>query len=216
MTRKQYQNRIRLIAVAEIAKQFRKAGIINAIVGKIKGSGLIVSGGLSNPNESGSLTPRRDDLFLAREDGKKAVSVRVYKISQGIPSSITIRTNIRFGVAEKYFRLTKRSPSGGWNVSEEGFSRLKAWIVNSKANFKIDGKTLDKSKGYEVSKLAFVIKRSIQRNGLRKRYDFDNPFYYKNRGVLATLVKAQQNINDRLTDLFTEQTMVRFTKLFSI
>ena len=94
-------------------------------------------------------------------------------------------------------------------------SRLKGWIINSKANFKIGGKALDKSKDHEVSKLAFVIKRSIQRKGLRKRYDFDNPFYYKNRGVEATLAKAQQNINDRLTNLFTEQTMVRFTKLFS-
>lgn len=215
MTLKQYQNRIRLIAVAEISKQFRKAGIIEAIRKKVRNSGLVVSGGLANPERSGSLIPTRDDLFLTRRDGKRAVDVKVHNLSQGIPENVSILTNVEFGVSPRYYRLTERSPKGGWKIGREGINNIKQWITRSKVEFTVGGKRLDKSNNTQVTKLAFAIRNKIQRKGLSKRYDFDNPFYYKNRGVKATLEKAQVNINNRLTDLFTEQVMVRFTKLMN-
>lgn len=227
MTRKQWQNRIRLIAVSEIIKEFRRSGIIKQIIKRAKEKDHIASGNLINPEKSNSLIPNRDDRFLTRRDQKRAISVRVYKVVQGIPSSITIRTNISYGVDEKYYFLTEKSPAVKWHPNERGIDNLEKWVkqkagrgkqfyLPSRGRKTIEQKkVMDPNNPKDVIRVTFAIAKGLAKNGIKKS-SFANAFEYKKNGVYATLVKAETNINNRLTLLVEQETMVSFNKIFSI
>lgn len=224
MTRKQYENQIRLIAVSETSRAFRKSAIIKAIVKIAKQKNHIASGKLVNPSESNSITPNADDQWLVRSD-KKAIIVRVYKIKQGVPSSIRIKTQLNYGVDERYYQLTTDSKKKKWFPNEEGINRLESWIRQKSArglSFDLPSrgkgrkeakKRMDPSNPIDVGRVAFAIANGIKKNGIKNRSNFFNPFKYKNTGVKATLNKAELKINDRLTELFTSEATISIDRL---
>lgn len=224
MTRKQYENQIRLIAVSETSKAFRKSAIIKAIVKIAKEKNHIASGMLINPSESNSITPNADDQWLVRKD-KKSIIVRVYNIKQGVPSSVRIKTQLIYGVDEKYYQLTTHSEKKKWFPNEEGINRLEDWVrqkssrgvsfklPNRGSNRKKETRSMDPTNPIHVSRVAFAIANGIKKNGIKNRSNFFNPFEYKNTGVRATLNKAEARINDRLTDLFTTEATISIDRL---
>lgn len=224
MTRRQYENQIRLIAVSETSKAFRKSGIIDAIVKIAKEKNHIASGNLINPLESNSITPNADDRWLVRKKGR-AIMVRVYKVVQGVPASIRIKTKVKYGVDEKYYQLTTHSPKGKWFPNEEGINRLEDWIKQKSArgvSFTLpnrgkgrgkERKRMDPSNPVDVGRVAFAIANGIKKNGIKNRSNFFNPFEYKRTGVAATLNKAELKINDRLTDLFISEGTISVDRL---
>ncbi len=224
MTRKQYENQIRLIAVSETSRAFRKSAIIKAIVKIAKQKNHIASGQLVNPSESNSITPNADDQWLVR-GGRKAVIVRVYSVKQGVPSSIRIKTQLKYGVDERYYQLTTDSKKKKWFPNEEGIDRLENWIKQKSArgvSFDLPSrgkdrkeakKRMDSSNPIDVSRVAFAIANGIRKNGIKNRSNFFNPFKYKNTGVRATLEKAELKINDRLTELFTSEATISIDRL---
>lgn len=227
MTRKQYENQIRLIAVSETSRAFRKSAIIKAIVKIAKQKNHIASGKLTNPSESNSIIPNADDRWLVRNN-KKAVIVRVYGIKEGVPSSVRIKTQLEYGVDEKYYQLTTHSkklkpfPSGNGLVS---IDRLEDWIKQKSSrglSFKLpsrgkgrkkETRPMDPSNPIDVGRVAFAIANGIKKNGIKNRSNFFNPFEYKNTGVKATLTKAEARINDRLTELFTSEATISIDRL---
>ena len=227
MTRKQYKNQIRLIAVSETSRAFRKSAIIKAIVKIAKQKNHIASGQLVNPSESNSITPNADDKWLV-SNGKKAVIVRVYGIKEGVPSSVRIKTQLKYGVDEKYYQLTTHSkklkpfPSGSGLVS---IDRLEDWIKQKSSRGlsftlpsrgqgrKKETRPMDPSNPIDVGRVAFAIANGIKKNGIKNRSNFFNPFEYKNTGVRATLSKAETRINDRLTELFTSEATISIDRL---
>jgi hypothetical protein len=224
MTRKQYENQIRLIAVSETIKAFRKSAIIDAIVKIAKQKNHIASGKLINPLESNSITPNADDRWLVRKN-KRAIIVRVYKIVQGVPSSVRIKTQLKYGVDEKYYQLTTHSPKKKWFPSKDGISRLEDWIKQKSARGmsftlpsrgkgrKNDKERMDPSNAIDVGRVAFAIAKGIKKNGIKNKSNFFNPFIYKNTGVVATLKKAEIKINDRLTDLILSEGTISINRL---
>lgn len=224
MTRKQYENQIRLIAVSETSRAFRKSAIIKAIVKIAKQKNHIASGRLINPSESNSITPNADDRWLVR-DTKKAIIVRVYNIKQGVPSSVRIKTQLEYGVDEKYYQLTTHSKKKKWFPSREGIDALEDWIKQKSArglSFKLpnrgkgrkkETRPMDPSNPIDVGRVAFAIANGIKKNGIKNRSNFFNPFEYKNTGVKATLTKAETRINDRLTELFTSEATISIDRL---
>ena len=224
MTRKQYENQIRLIAVSETSRAFRKSAIIKAIVKIAKQKNHIASGQLVNPSESNSITPNADDQWLVRGD-KKAVIVRVYSIKQGVPSSIRIKTQLKYGVDERYYQLTTDSKKKKWFPNEDGINRLENWIKQKSSrgvSFDLPSrgkdrkeakKRMDPSNPIDVGRVAFAIANGIRKNGIKNRSNFFNPFKYKNTGVRATLNKAELKINDRLTELFTSEATISIDRL---
>jgi hypothetical protein len=227
MTRKQYENQIRLIAVSETSRAFRKSAIIKAIVKIAKQKNHIASGKLTNPSESNSITPNADDRWLVRNN-KKAIIVRVYGIKEGVPSSVRIKTQLEYGVDEKYYQLTTHSkklkpfPSGNGLVS---IDRLEDWIKQKSSRGlsfilpsrgkgrKKETRPMDPSNPIDVGRVAFAIANGIKKNGIKNRSNFFNPFEYKNTGVKATLTKAEARINDRLTELFTSEATISIDRL---
>jgi hypothetical protein len=224
MTRKQYENQIRLIAVSETSRAFRKSAIIKTIVKIAKQKNHIASGQLVNPSESNSITPNADDQWLVRGN-RKAVIVRVYSVKQGVPSSIRIKTQLKYGVDERYYQLTTDSKKKKWFPNEEGINRLENWIKQKSArgiSFNLPSrgkdrkeakKRMDSSNPIDVSRVAFAIANGIRKNGIKNRSNFFNPFKYKNTGVRATLDKAELKINDRLTELFTSEATISIDRL---
>jgi len=224
MTRKQYENQIRLIAVSETSRAFRKSAIIKAIVKIAKQKNHIASGQLVNPSKSNSITPNADDQWLVKGN-RKAVIVRVYSVKQGVPSSIRIKTQLKYGVDERYYQLTTDSKKKKWFPNEEGINRLENWIKQKSArgisfdlpsrgkNRKEAKKRMDSSNPIDVSRVAFAIANGIRKKGIKNRSNFFNPFKYKNTGVRATLDKAELKINDRLTELFTSEATISIDRL---
>lgn len=222
MTRKQYENQIRLIAVSETSRAFRKAGIIKAIIDIAKKKNHIASGNLINPLESNSITPNADDRWLVRKN-KRAIMVRVYKIVQGVPASIRIKTQLKYGVDEKYYQLTTHSKKNKWFPGN--IDALEDWIKQKSArglSFKLpnrgkgrgkETKKMDPNNPIDVGRVAFAIANGIKKNGIKNRSNFFNPFEYKRTGVAATLNKAELKINDRLTDLFISEGTISIDRL---
>lgn len=224
MTRKQYENQIRLIAVSETSKAFRKSAIIKAILKIAKQKNHIASGNLIDPVKSNSIIPNADDRWLVRKN-KRAVIVRVYKIVQGVPASIRIKTQLKYGVDERYYQLSTSSPKNKWFPNEDGINRLEDWIKQKSARGtsftlpnrgkgrKSEQKKMDANNPIHVGRVAFAIANGINKNGIKNRSNFLNPFEYKNSGVRATLNKAEIKINDRLTDLFISEGTISIDRL---
>jgi hypothetical protein len=198
----QYKNFIKVIVVAAVAKEFRKSAIIKKIVKKIKSQGIVATGELSNPQLTGSILPSRDDRFLVEKGG---VVVKTAKIGpKGTPVATEIAVKIRYGLAEeKYFYLTHFSPDKKWFPSIDNIAK---WIKVKKArgkSFTITKKGIKREakKDWEIKSVAYLIARSISKNGIDKR-DFLKPFEDKNTGVNASLRRAQNKITERLFELY--------------
>ena len=198
----QYKNFIKVIAVAAVAKEFRKSAIIKKVVQRIKSEGLVATGELSNPQFTGSILPSRDDKFLVEKGG---VFVKTAKIGpKGTPVATEIRLKVRYGLTEeKYFYLTHLSPNNTWFPNVD---RIVEWIKIKKArgnNFTItrNGVTREAKKDWEIKSVAFLISRSISNKGIEKR-DFLKPFEDKTTGVEASLARAQVKITERLFELY--------------
>ena len=198
----QYKNFIKVIAVAAVAKEFRKSAIIKKVVQRIKSEGLVATGELSNPQFTGSILPSRDDKFLVEKGG---VFVKTAKIGpKGTPVATEIRLKVRYGLTEeKYFYLTHFSPEKRWFPNVD---RITEWIKIKKArgnSFTITRKGVKREakKDWEIKSVAFLISRSISNEGIEKR-DFLRPFEDKTTGVDASLARAQVKITERLFELY--------------
>lgn len=198
----QYKNFIKVIVVAAVAKEFRKSAIIKKVVQKIKSQGLVATGELSNPQLTGSILPSRDDGFLVEKGG---VVVKTAKIGpKGTPVATEIAVKIRYGLAEeKYVYLTKNSPNKKWFPN---IDRIAEWIKVKQSrgkSFTITRNGIEKEakKDWERKSVAYVIARSISKNGIDKK-DFLSPFENSSTGVDASLSRAQIKITNRLIDLY--------------
>ena len=76
-SKRQYENFIRTIVVAAVAKEFRRAKIVEGIVKRAKADGKVATGGLIRPDVTGSIIPTRDDRWLL---DKKSVQVNVGRV----------------------------------------------------------------------------------------------------------------------------------------
>ena len=79
-SKKQFENRVKVITVAAVGKEFKKAKIIERIIKAAKAKGHVATGKLTNPKKSRSITPFSDDRWLIRKDAVK-VSAQSYLVS---------------------------------------------------------------------------------------------------------------------------------------
>lgn len=209
---KQYENQIKVIIVAALAKEFKKSSIVNKVIAKAKSSNQVATKGLINPSLTGSIIPSRDDRWLVNPD---AVVVRVGSVKYGVPEVSKISLKIRYGLAEEYYWLTKESPNSIWRPSS---TEITKWIraKGSRGNFNYKGRPADLSKDYQVKSIGYLISRSIGRKGISKTNLF-NPFKDKKDGVEATVDRALPKIYDRLILLYgteLEDVLVEMLEIF--
>jgi len=197
---KQFENQIKVILVAALSKEFRRASIVKKIVAKARGLNQVATGGLVLPELTGSIIPSRDDRWLVN---KNSVVVRVSAMKYGLPTIARIQLNIKYGLASEYYWLTEESESKVWHPNGV---QIMNWIraKGARGNFQYKGKPLDVSKEYQVKNVAYNISKSIAKKGIKKTKLF-SPFKSKSDGVQAVVNKALPKAYERIGFLYGTQ-----------
>lgn len=202
-TAKQYQNFIKVIMVAAVAKEFRNASIIKRIIANAKSEDHIATGALIRPDVTGSMTPSSDDKWISEAD--KGISVIVGKVEYGIPSDVEIRIELGYGLDFRYNFL-----SGSTDKQERGPKKgvIRKWVqikAERGHRWEVNGKAVDPSEKTKLDQVAFLISRKISRQGINKTKLAD-PFKDKANGVDATLRKGFLKGVERVTERFKVET----------
>lgn len=220
LSRKQIQNRVRLIVVSEYSKAFRKEGIVKKIIERTKQQGRVVTGNLINPEKSESIYPSRDDLFLTKLKSSKfkvksrtPVSVRIYKVYKGMPVDLRIKIQVPGTLSPQYVQISSLSLNltKSWFPSESGIDSIKNWIklkITKGVVFKIPKSSNGKDRGVlsanddvNVGRLAFSIANKINERGIKTKTDLDKPF----ERISSVMNKAKVITKERVEMLMVEQ-----------
>lgn len=199
-TAKQFENEIKVIIVASIAKGFKRAAIVKRVVAKAKSLNQVATKGLILPELTGSIIPSRDDRWLI---DKNSVIVRVTDMKYDLPALAKIQINIKYGLASEYYWLTENSESKSWHPNG---TQIMNWIraKGTRGNFTYKGNALNLNNDSEVKSLAYLISRGISRKGIKKTKLF-SPFTRKNDGVEAVVNKALPKAYERMNFLYGTQ-----------
>lgn len=204
-SKKQYENFIRTIIVAAVAKEFRKAKIVERVVNRAKEDGKIATGGLTNPSLTGSIIPSRDDRWLL---DRESLLVNVGKVDQGLPTRVDVQLNISFGLEPEYV-FTRKDVDAKYPSSFPNVSSIKGWIRAKSSrglmSFTYNGKPADISNEKQLNSLAYLIGRKIKDKGISKKYksDFFKPVKNEVDNVLdIALNKASERIIEKYEQEF--------------
>ena len=220
LSRKQIQNRVRLIVVAEYSKAFKKAKIIEKVIARAKQQGRVASGNILNPQESESLIPSRDDLFLTKLKSSKfklksrvPVSVRIYKVYKEMPVDLKVRIQVPGSLSPQYSQISSIAINkvNNWQVSESGIDSIKNWIkqkmsrgvvfsVPKSSNGKDRG-SLGSNEEVNIARLAFGIAKKIAARGIKTKTDLDKPFEER----VSVMNKAKVITEKRVQLIMAEQ-----------
>lgn len=198
----QYKNFIKVIVVAAVAKEFRKSAIMQKIYNNIKKYNLIATGELLAFRASKAIIPTRDDRFLVDGGGVIVKTVKIGPKNTPIATEISIK--IRYGLTEgKYFNLTTGSGNRKWFPNIDNIAE---WVKIKKArgnSFTItkNGIKREANKESEIKSVAFLVARKIAKQGIDKK-DFTEPFENKTYGVEASLRRANNKIQNRISELY--------------
>lgn len=198
----QYKNFIKVIVVAAVAKEFRKSAIMQKIYNNIKKYNLISTGELLAFRASKAIIPTRDDRFLVDGGGVIVKTVKIGPKNTPIATEISIK--IRYGLTEeKYFNLTTGSGNKKWFPNIDNIAE---WVKIKKArgnSFTIakNGVRRQANKEWEIKSVAFLVARKIAKQGIDKK-DFTEPFENKKYGVEASLRRANNKIQNRISELY--------------
>lgn len=219
MSEAQYRNIIKVIVVAAISREFRKAKIVEKVVRAIKKDKLVATKELSTPKLTGSILPSTDDRFLINKNSVVVDILRMSQYGKQYPMVANISVNIRYGLNEpKYRMLVAGTPYRGKGVPE---AELTKWI-NVKKNrtgqfrnnrgFYVQGKGKDgknkiipynEGKEWHRKQLRYIINMSIKYSEFKS--DFLKPFDNDKNGVRASVNKAKPKIAKRLEELYETQ-----------
>lgn len=210
---KQFENQIKVIIVAALAKEFRRAAIIKKIVQKAKSLNQVATKGLILPELTGSIIPSREDRWLVPKD---SVIVRVTDMKYDLPALAKININIKYGLASEYYWLTEESGYVRSPWHPDGKQIIK-WIKakGNRGNFSYKGRPLDINDDSKVRSVSYLISRSISKKGIRKTKLF-SPFKDESDGVQATVNKALPKAYSRISFLYGTQLESSIVKLLEV
>lgn len=204
-SKKQYQNFIRIVMVAAVAKEFRKAKIIEGVTNRAISDNKIATGRLINPESTGSIIPSRDDKWLI---DRRSIVVSVGSIKYNLPSKIQVSLSVSYGVDDNYVftrnDINAEYPEG----TTPNINAIKNWIVSKSQTgllrFTYKGKALDTSNDKQVSSVAYLIGRKISKEGISKKYrsDYFKPVDNKAKDVLQ---KGIFKASNRIMDLYENE-----------
>lgn len=204
-SRKQYENFIRTIVVAAVTKEFRRAKIIEGVINRAKADGKVATGGLIRPDLTNSIIPTRDDRWLL---DKKSVQVNVGKVVYNVPLKISVELNIEYGTDPDYVFTRSDINAQRKRGSLPNFGNIKTWIIAKTTrgllNFKYRGKPLDVNNEKQVSRVAYVVMRSIAAKGISKKYRSDYFKPVKNQ-VQKVLEAGISKASDRIIEKYQEE-----------
>lgn len=219
MSEAQYRNIIKVIVVAAISRELRKAKIVERVVKRIKRDKLVATRELSTPKLTGSILPSTDDRFLINKNSVVIDIIRMSQYGKQYPMVANVSVNIRYGLDEpKYRMLVAGTPYREKGVPEAALSEWISVKKNQRSQFRNgrgfyvqtkgkDGKrkeiAYDESKAWHRNQLRYILNMSIKYSEFKS--DFLKPFDDKQRGVAASVNKARPKIINRLEELYETQ-----------
>ena len=204
-SKKQFENRVKVITVAAVGKEFKKAKIIERIVKAAKAKGHVATGKLTNPKKSRSITPFSDDRWLIRKDAVK-VSAQELPSKQFIVRNLTVR--VRYGLNGKYQNLSQAfSDNKKWRPP---VSAIANWIRAKKKR----GEFSDVAPK-QVRRVAFAIANKLEQKGIKKT-SFANSFFNKQNGVQKTLNRGIDRTAGRLDELYAASIETSIVNIFKL
>ena len=223
LSRKQIQNRVRLIVVAEYSKAFKKAKIVERVIERAKQQNRVAAGNLINPEKSESIIPSRDDLFLTKVKSAKfklkarvPVSVRIYKVYKEMIVDLRIKIQVPGSLSPQYVQISSISSKNltrSWFPSESGIDSIKNWIkqkMSRGVTFDVPKSSNNKNRGklspndeINISRLAFGIANKINERGIKTKTDLDKPF----NEISSVMNKAKVITENRVKLLMVEQSI---------
>lgn len=203
-SKKQYENFVRTIIVAAVAKEFRKAKIIENAVKRALEDGKIATGGLAKPSFTGSMIPSRDDRWLL---DRESVIVSVGKVEQGLPRNIDVTLNIKFGVDGDYV-FTRSDVDANYPSSFPNVGAIKTWIQAKSdrglMTFTYRNKTADLSNPKVLDRIAYAVGKSIKTQGIKDKYK-SNYFEQVSSEADAVLNAALAKASSRVMEKYEEE-----------
>ena len=200
-SKKQFENRVKVITVAAVGKEFRKSKIIERILKAAKNKGHVATGQLTNPSKSRSITPFSDDRWLIRKDAVKVTAVQIPS-KQFIVKNLTVR--VRYGLNGKYQNLSSAfTNKTRWRPPVAAIAK---WIRAKKGRGEFTN-VADK----DVRRVAFAIAKKIESSGI-KSTSFANSFFNKTNGVRKTLDKGINRAAFRLDELYATSIEISIAK----
>lgn len=204
-SKRQYENFIRTIIVASVAKEFRRAKIIDGVIKRAKNDKKVATGGLIRPDVTGSIIPSRDDRWLLNKD---SVIVNVGTLKNGLPTKIQVTLNIEYGTDGDYV-FTRKDLNAKWPKGKmPNVNRIKFWLRAKTSrgllNFKYRGVPLDPSNEVHLDRAAYVVARSIARKGIKEEYKSN---YFKDVGkkVKKTVDLGVSKASGRIIEKYQEE-----------
>lgn len=203
-SKKQYENFVRTITVAAVAKGFRKAKIVESLIKRAISDGKVATGGLIRPDVSNSIIPTRDDRWLLSRD---SVIIRVGKVEQGLPKSISVELNVSFGTDPDYV-FTRKDNDAEYPASFPNVARIKTWIRAKSdkglMSFSYRNKPADLNNQKVLNRIAYLISRKIKDEGIQERYK-SNYFKPVKNQVQKSLDKALSSASQRIAEKYEEE-----------
>ena len=202
---KQFKVRAKVIIVAAVGKEFKKARIVGKVVDAAKENGHVATGRLITPNRTRSITPFADDRWLIRKDAVK-VSAVTLPSGEFMVSNVTVR--VRYGLNGKYQNLSEAfAGKKKWFPPVDAIAR---WIEVKKGQ----GEFSDVSTK-NIRRVAFAIARNQAEEGIKKT-KFANAFFDRRTGVKPTLRKGMTKASRRLEQLYATSIERSITKMIQL
>lgn len=204
-TKQQYENEIRTIVVGRVSSAFRKSKILSKILQAADSNNFRAFGNFAKPEQSNSISPNRDDRWLLDPD---SVVVSV-EMKDGLPVQTIIAVRIKLGLSEKYYYFSPKAGVKNWWPSgweTERGSGIINWVRRKMQNGTSfywkdrHGNEVPVTNPYskKVYSVAYIISRSIKKEGLKKRPNVFSPF----DDAETLLEKAFISTQDRIAELY--------------
>lgn len=203
-TKRQYENEIRTVVVAKVAKEFRRAKLVSKVINKARNNGQVVTGGLINPEQSGSMYPTSDDNWLLDRD---SVSVEVSAVDDltKLPVEVRIEVDIEVGLNYKYWWLSSESKTkswkpDGWRIEDWVENRMKKgtqfYIINPNGT-----RRPAEQNAMDRNRVSYMVFRKISKEGIDKT-DLTDPFVKGNNNAASVAKRGFDKAIERVAELY--------------
>ena len=206
-TKRQYENEIRTVIVGKVGTELRKAKFVTRVINKAVSNNQVVTGGLINPERTGSITPSSDDKWLIDKD---SVDVKVDSVDSatGLPLTVRIAVEIDYGLKFNYIWLSRESKVKNWKPN--GYA-IQDWVERKMSkgypfyimNPRGGKRPARQGDAGDRNRVSYMIFRRLSDNGINKT-DLTDPFMEGNSNVDKTLQRGFDKALDRIAELYDQ------------
>ena len=203
-TKRQYENEIRTVVVAKVAKEFRRAKLVSKVIERAKNNGQVVTGNLINPEQSKSMYPTSDDNWLLDRDSVRVEVNAVDELTK-LPVEVRIEVDLEVGLNYKYWWLSSESKTkswkpDGWKIEDWVENRMKKgtkfYIINPNGT-----RRPAEQNAMDRNRVSYMVFKKISEEGIKKT-DLTDPFVKGNNNAASVAKRGFDKAIKRVAELY--------------